>query len=178
MSLKHSILALLSLEEKTGYQLAKDVQTSIAFFWKATHQQIYRDLSGLEKSGLVSYRDVPQEEKPDKKIYSITRSGTQELLRWMKEPSKIPATRDSFMIKLFMGDLVKPSVLLDDLRKQKQIHEERQNKFQEAKERYFQDVSSAPRTEQYRYLTLRRGILLGQAWLEWCKEVEDFLNEQ
>jgi DNA-binding PadR family transcriptional regulator len=176
MSLKHSILAILSMEPKTGYQISKDVQNSISFFWKATHQQIYRDLAGLEEKGWVKHREVSQEEKPDKKIYSLTNSGKKELLRWMKEPSEIPATRDSFMIKLFMGNLVDSLVLLEDLRDQKKIHQSRQKQFQEAKEKYFADVSSLTQDDHYKYLTLRRGILLGEAWLAWSQEVESFLD--
>jgi DNA-binding PadR family transcriptional regulator len=178
MSLKHSILALLSIEPKTGYQLSKDVQDSITFFWKATHQQIYRDLVSLEENGWVKHREVSQEDKPDKKIYSLTKAGSKELMRWMKEPSEIPATRDSFMIKLFMGHLAESTVLLEDLRIQKNIHEARQKQFQEAKEKYFQNVSNSPLEDRYQYLTLRRGILLGQAWLAWCEEVEAYLKEQ
>jgi DNA-binding PadR family transcriptional regulator len=178
MSLKHSILALLSVEPKTGYQISKDIQGSITFFWKATHQQIYRDLVSLEQSGWVKHREVAQQDKPDKKIYSLTKSGTKELRRWMEEPSEIPATRDGFMIKLFMGHLVDPTVLLEDLRAQKKTHEIRQKHFEEAKENFFQNVTSLPIEDQYKYLTLRRGILLGQAWLAWCEEVEAYLKGQ
>ncbi len=53
MSLKHSLLALLSREAKTGYELSKDVGGSTGFFWTATHQQIYRDLAELERKGWV-----------------------------------------------------------------------------------------------------------------------------
>ena len=166
------------MEPKTGYQLSKDVQNSISFFWKATHQQIYRDLAGLEENGWVKHREVSQEEKPDKKIYSITKAGMKELKRWMEEPSELPVNRDSFMIKLFMGHLADPSTLLEDLRAQKKIHEVRKNNFQEAKEKYFPNESSLSIEERYKYLTLRRGILLGKAWLAWSKEVEAFLEGQ
>lgn len=176
MSLKHSILALLSPEPKTGYQLSKEIQSSITFFWKATHQQIYRELASLEQNRLVKHREVAQSNKPDKKIYSVTKEGTKELMRWMKEPSELPAIRDSFMVKLFTGHLTHPEILLEDLRNQKQVHEKRQNQFREAQKKYFQDVSSLSFEEKFQYLTLRRGLLLGEAWLSWCKEVEDFLE--
>jgi DNA-binding PadR family transcriptional regulator len=177
MSLKHSILAILSSEPKTGYQLSKDVEGSIRFFWQATHQQVYRDLADLERSGFVKHKEVTQEEKPDKKVYSITKAGTKELIRWMKEPSEIPATRDSFMIKLFMGHLVGAESLLKDLRNQKQIHENRQNLYRQIEKKYAHPFESLSADQQYMYMTLRRGILLEQAWLAWCQEVEDFLAD-
>ena len=176
MSLKHSILAILSSEPKTGYQLSKDIEGSIRFFWQATHQQVYRDLASLEEAGFVKHKNVAQEEKPDKKVYSITKAGTKELIRWMEEPSEIPATRDAFMIKLFMGHLVGAETLLKDLLNQKQIHESRQSLFRDIEKRYPRPFAAIPADQQYMYMTLRRGILLGQAWLAWCKEVEDFLE--
>ena len=176
MSLKHSILAILSSEPKTGYQLSKDVEGSIRFFWQATHQQVYRDLAHLEQSGFVTHTDVAQEDKPDKKVYSITKAGTKELIRWMNEPSELPATRDSFMIKLFMGHLAGADSLLKDLRNQKQIHEHRQTLFCYIEKKYSRNFESLPVEQQYMYMTLRRGIVLEKAWLAWCEEVEDFLN--
>lgn len=176
MSLKHSILAILSSEPKTGYQLSKDVEGSIRFFWQATHQQVYRDLASLEQSGFVKHKEVIQEEKPDKKVYSITKAGTKELLRWMEEPSELPATRDSFMIKLFMGHLIEPETLLKDLRHQKVIHENKQTLLRDIEMRYPRNFKSMPLEQKYMYMTLRRGILLGQAWLAWCEEVEAFLE--
>ena len=98
MFIKILILALLSLEPKTGYQLSKDVQGSTGFFWKATHQQIYRDLASLEELGWLKFPEVTQKEKPDKKIYSITKTGKKELVRWMKEPSETPVMRDPFSL--------------------------------------------------------------------------------
>lgn len=178
MSLKYSILAMLSIEPKTGYQLSKDVQGSIGFFWKATHQQIYRELSALEHSGWVKYTDVTQSEKPDKKVFSITKTGLKELINWMKEPSEPPVTRDSFLIKLFVGHLIEPSSILTDLRIQKKAHEERQSHYKNAEEKYFKNVRSLSIKEQYMYLTLRRGILLGKAWLAWCREVEEVLQKK
>lgn len=177
MSLKHSILALLSSNEpKTGYQLSKEVKGSTGFFWNATHQQIYRDLASLEESKWVRHADVTQKEKPDKKVYSITKSGTKELLRWMKEPSELPPTRDTFMIKLFVGHLIEPAAILKDLAQQKQLREAQQEQYRAIEEQYFQNPSAVPVEQQYMYMTLRRGVLLGKAWLAWCEEVEDFLK--
>lgn len=178
MSLKHSILAILSSAPKSGYQLSKDVEGSIRFFWNASHQQVYRDLAGLEKSGLVKYKEIAQEERPDKKVYTITKAGVKELLRWMQEPSELPATRDSFMIKLFMGHLVKTEYLLKDLRNQKHIYESRLNLLCDIEKKYPHDFKSIPTQQQYMYMTLRRGIILSQAWLSWCEEVENFLEAQ
>ena len=45
MALGDAILACLTEHPMTGYELAKTFDASIGFFWKADHQQIYRELS-------------------------------------------------------------------------------------------------------------------------------------
>ncbi len=47
MALGDAILACLTERPMTGYELAKTFDSSIGFFWKANHQQIYRELSRL-----------------------------------------------------------------------------------------------------------------------------------
>ena len=44
----------------TGYELAKTFDSSIGFFWKANHQQIYRELTKLRDRGHIQGREVVQ----------------------------------------------------------------------------------------------------------------------
>ena len=55
MSLSHALLAALSQQSATGYELAQHFDGSLGHFWKASHQQIYRDLAKLEAQGLVQH---------------------------------------------------------------------------------------------------------------------------
>lgn len=52
---------------KTGYDLTKLIPNS-------SHQQVYRELGKLQEFGFVSFDVVPQEDKPDKKVYTIVKS--------------------------------------------------------------------------------------------------------
>jgi DNA-binding PadR family transcriptional regulator len=58
MALADAILACLTERPMTGYELAKTFDASIGFFWKADHQQIYRELSKLRDRGHVQAREV------------------------------------------------------------------------------------------------------------------------
>ena len=53
VALGDAILACLTERPMTGYELAKTFDSSIGFFWKADHQQIYRELSKLRDRGHV-----------------------------------------------------------------------------------------------------------------------------
>src|SRR5437879_12646984 len=72
MALGDAILACLTERPMTGYELAKTFDASIGFFWKADHQQIYRELSRLRGRGHIQGREVVQSGKPNKLIYTLT----------------------------------------------------------------------------------------------------------
>ena len=87
MSLKHGLLGLISSEgSMTGYELDKFFKNSLNYFWQAKTSQIYRELNAMEDLGWLTSERVIQEEKPNKKVYSITSQGKQELLKWLLSP--------------------------------------------------------------------------------------------
>jgi len=51
----------------------------LEFFWQARHSQIYPELARLEEKGLVTHQVVEQQDRPDKKVYSVTDSGLDAL---------------------------------------------------------------------------------------------------
>ena len=54
MALGDAILACLTEHPMTGYELAKTFDSSIGFFWKADHQQIYRELLEAARPRAIS----------------------------------------------------------------------------------------------------------------------------
>jgi len=58
MALKHAVLAALLEGEASGYELSKRFDVSVANFWPATPQQIYRELDRLESDGMLDARLV------------------------------------------------------------------------------------------------------------------------
>lgn len=53
MALAEAILVCLTERPMSGYDLAKNFDASIGFFWRASHQQIYRELGRLREKGYV-----------------------------------------------------------------------------------------------------------------------------
>jgi DNA-binding PadR family transcriptional regulator len=85
MAIAHAILVSLVDCPASGYDLAKQFEASVGFFWRATHQQIYRELTKLEEQGWISAEVISQENRPDKKLYSVTDLGKQQLIEWINE---------------------------------------------------------------------------------------------
>ncbi|GAB6264265.1 PadR family transcriptional regulator [Photobacterium sp. R1] len=75
----------IKIKEKpsTGYDIQKVLESS--HIWKASHQQIYRNLNKLAKYGFVKIQNLPQIGKPDKKIYTITQLGEEKIHQFTSE---------------------------------------------------------------------------------------------
>jgi DNA-binding PadR family transcriptional regulator len=84
MALSHAILATLLSGPVSGYQLTKRFNTAIGYFWQATHQQIYRELTTLEARGYVER--VPSGAHPTEKRYILTPEGCTALSTWVTQP--------------------------------------------------------------------------------------------
>lgn len=105
MSLKYGLLGLLNYKPLTGYDLNKLFKHSLQHFWKAQTSQIYKELTSMEKDGLLASHIVVQTGSPNRKVYTPTPAGQAELHRWLADTEKelIPPTRDPFLLKLFFS---------------------------------------------------------------------------
>lgn len=171
MSLSYALLALLNDCPSSGYELNKAFETSVGCFWKASHQQIYRELGKLESWHWVSVELVPQSGKPDKKVYQMTALGRQELAAWVAQPADVPPIKEEILVKLFVGNLVEPAVLQRQITHHRQHYEALLATYRQIEAKGFPDRAQRDRADQLRYLTLRCGIRYATSWLEWCDEV-------
>jgi DNA-binding PadR family transcriptional regulator len=105
MPLRHAVLAALLEGEASGYQLAKRFDVSVANFWSATPQQLYRELDRLEAEGLVDARLVRQTRRPDKRVFTLTDEGRADLQRFTGTPARPVAMRDELLVKLQAVDV-------------------------------------------------------------------------
>src|SRR5467141_3482152 len=80
----------------TGYELAKTFDTSIGFFWKTDHQQIYRELSRLRDRGYIQGREVVQSGKPNKLVYTLTDDGRAPSAIGQPGRARPPRSRTTF----------------------------------------------------------------------------------
>ncbi|MGA1263145.1 MAG: PadR family transcriptional regulator [Prochlorothrix sp.] len=175
MALAHTILTVLANQPSSGYDISKRFEESVSCFWKASQQQIYRELAKMERQGWVSYETIPQAGKPDKKIYSATEQGLAELLFWFKEPSEPTPIREDLLVKVLAGATVSRSLLRQEVLYRRNWHDRQLYHYRE-KEALYHNSSDLPLAEHFRYLTLRRGIRYEQEWIEWCDEVLEFLD--
>lgn len=100
MSLKYALLAMLTAEPLTGYEVYKRFQGSVGQIWHAPDSQIYPELRRMEAGGLLAATAVPWGPKRDKTRYSITEAGVGELKDWLREDLVYSRDRDPVRLKI------------------------------------------------------------------------------
>ncbi|MGP1384361.1 MAG: PadR family transcriptional regulator [Thainema sp.] len=175
MALAHTILVVLVNEPCSGYDISKRFDEGVGCFWQASQQQIYRELSKMEDKGWVESEKIPQEGKPDKKIYYVTDTGKQELASWFAEPTEPTPIREDLLVKVLSGAFMPRDLLVKELQYRRQMHLD-QLAFYKEKDALFKAETNPSLPEQFRYMTLRRGIRYEMAWIDWCDEVLEFIK--
>jgi len=106
-----AVLALLAIEgEHSGYDLMKFVTQAIGHVWAPARSGLYAALPRLVSMGLARSRVVAQSTRPDKQLYRISKDGRAALDDWLETVE--PGARETFYLKLFVGGLTTPEVLL------------------------------------------------------------------
>jgi DNA-binding PadR family transcriptional regulator len=173
--LREVILTVLAHRPMTGYEIARNFDQVLSHFWRASHQQIYRELARMNDDGYVVFRAVAQSGRPDKKLYSLTKAGRGALKRWVAAPTDPPRPQNDLLVKLLAGLLVNRPALKREIAR-----------VQVATGAYLNQLHSMD--EQCRkqpletgydralFLALRRGLLVVEAQAAWLGEVSEFLS--
>jgi DNA-binding PadR family transcriptional regulator len=170
MALAHAILALLLDCPFTGYDLTKAFAGSIGSFWKATHQQIYRELAKLEEQAWVTVETIPQTGRPDRKLYSITDLGQQAFVAWANQPCDVSAVKEEILVKVFAGAIVGAAPICQEIQRHRQLHVDALANYRQMEHQFFANGDRLSKDQTFPYLTLRRGIRYEIDWIEWCDE--------
>ena len=82
MSVRHSLLAVLSAGPMHGYGLKTEFEAATGDVWPLNVGQVYTTLGRLERDGLVT----AAADADGQKVYQITEAGLDELGRWFETP--------------------------------------------------------------------------------------------
>ena len=175
MALADAILACLTERPMTGYELAKTFDASIGFFWKADHQQIYRELSKLRDRGHVQAREVVQSGKPNKLVYTLTDDGKAALRHWAARPSVPASIKDDLLVRLYALDDVDIEPLRTDLMARLEHHRDRHDRYERLLAKRFPQ-GAAVTADLGKLLSLKLGLRHEKMVAEWCEEAIEALS--
>jgi PadR family transcriptional regulator, regulatory protein AphA len=98
-----ALLGLLNVKAWTTYELAKQVQRSLGWFWPRTERKLYDEPKRLVAAGLATATEQ-HTGKRARTVYAINGAGRKALRSWLGEPSASPSLEFEGMVKVFFAD--------------------------------------------------------------------------
>ena len=169
MALAEAILVCLTERPMTGYELAKTFDSSLGFFWRASHQQIYRQLQQLRADRLVDSKDVIQTDRPNKTIYTISKKGIDHVRAWSRDLSDRPPVRDNMLLKLYALDKVDLEALGTEIANRLDKHRARLAVYERIMAKRYSGRELGLR-ESGRLLGLKVGLMTEHGYISWCED--------
>lgn len=180
MALRHAILASLKHGEASGYDLAKSFDVTVANFWSATPQQLYRELEKMHAAGLVSARVVEQQRRPNKRIYTLTDKGRAEIQAFIAADPRPTAIRDELLVQVETMEAADVPRIRETVSGRRERSEAKLAQYLQRRDAMLAGRSREEflRTTNHLgpFLTLDRGIRFEQENLAWCERVLADLN--
>jgi PadR family transcriptional regulator, regulatory protein AphA len=112
MSLRHALLGALADRPRTGYELLKHFEQSLAYAWPASHSQIYPELARLLDDGLIKQAATGPR---GSKTYAVTDDGVAEVRRWLRETQPERRVRSEGALRPFFLWLLEPEEAIRQL---------------------------------------------------------------
>lgn len=173
MALRNAILAALLEGEASGYDLAKGFDASVANYWIATPQQLYKELERMAAEGLIDTTVVHQEKRPNKRLHSISPAGRAALREFVGEPAKPTAIRDELMVKVQGMETEDAPAVRAAVAEKLEWAKAKLARYERLRRRLLDGRSEQGYLEEAErvgpYLTLMRGISFEQENIRWAE---------
>jgi PadR family transcriptional regulator AphA len=182
VSLRYALLALLSVEPMTGYDLAKRFESSVAFVWHAPDSQIYPELRKMAKEGLLQAEEVSWGPRGKKTQYRITEEGRAAFRAWMREPVEYSRERDPVHLKAAYLEWAEPNAAREHMQAHIDYHTMRRDQWAEmidqlragtnemlSKRLAATAEADRQRTVEYKVFTYEGLIARAETEIEWGK---------
>ena len=132
--------------------------------WSARTQQIYHELARLDADGFIRIKKTERSNRPDKKVYAITRAGLDELERGLLEEAPEAATKEELLVHVYAVERA-PGIVLARLKAHGHRSEEKARDLKKQR-------NATDRNEPGQFgvwLTLDAALSRASAEAEWCK---------
>lgn len=170
------ILGLLAHEDLTGYDIKKQIDGAISFFWKGSFGSIYPALGEMEKQGLVKRKKSDKSSGREKIVYHITKDGKETLKAWLNDEKAINDLKYETLLKMYFGGIQDRSVTIRNI----EIFEQQVKENLEVLKFYKGNLEKVLDNEDHvhYYLTVLFGIETYEAYLKWCNKAKKIMKEK
>ncbi len=119
MNVQTICLAILQLEDATGYEIRKRVaEGHFSHFVEASYGSIYPALNKLESEGLLSARVEEQDGKPNRRVYAINEAGRAALSSMFQQPARPDTFRSEFLFLAMFAQYLPLDIVRGAIEKQ------------------------------------------------------------
>lgn len=97
----YAILGLLAMRDWAAYELTKEMQRSLRYFWPRAESAVYVELKKLRESGHATAREEHRGKRTTT-IYSITGKGQKKFQKWLvKGPRRGAQLESEGLLRIF-----------------------------------------------------------------------------
>jgi PadR family transcriptional regulator, regulatory protein AphA len=157
------VLGLLAEGDRSGYDLLKRAERSVAHMWAPAKSQLYAVLPRLVEAGLAGRRTVRQTGRPDKQVYRLTRAGRAAVRQWLETAP--PKSWDELLLKVFFAELCSREALLRQL-----------DAYADVQRGFLAEYKAIAPATRYGALTVEYGLELMPARLKWLEKTRRELS--
>lgn len=98
-----ALLGLLDIQPWSTYELAKQVDRSLGWFWPRTERKIYDEAKKLVERGYATSASRATGARP-RTVYEITTDGRRALTTWLDRSSTPPKLEAEALVRVFFAD--------------------------------------------------------------------------
>ena len=167
MALRYALLGALADQPRTGYELLKHFQQSLAYAWPASHSQIYPELARLLEAGLIEQTGSGAR---NSKTYAVTDAGIAEVRAWLRDTAPDRRVRSDAALRTFFLWLLEPAEAREQLEGERGYWQGVHDEFVRIRE---EPTGRNKKARAFR-IALEGGIRTVEARLAW---LEDALAE-
>jgi PadR family transcriptional regulator AphA len=169
---RHFILGLLTHQPMSGYDIKRFLRGLGWLVGSPSFGVIYPALHTLLKDGLVSVEVSSYENKPPRKVYTITEAGERALREWINRPGVSNASSRAFTMRLILADHLSDDRLIAHLQQRRTQVAEHHTALERANGELDEEADLGQR------LALEYGIAVASAELAWLDGILEQLSAQ
>jgi len=119
VSIRYFILGLLTRQPMSGYDIKRFLKSLAWLVDSPSFGSLYPALHSLLENGLVTVEVVPRNDKPPRKIYTITEAGGQALREWVDQPIGSGVSLKAFVMRLILANNLSQAGLIAHLQQRR-----------------------------------------------------------
>ncbi|HTQ12746.1 MAG TPA: PadR family transcriptional regulator [Rhizomicrobium sp.] len=96
---------MVGIQPMSGYDIRKEIASSIGYFWHEGYGQIYPTLRRLAAEGMVAEKRAGGGRHGERTVFAITKKGRAHLKAWLARAPLAQTPRNEMLLKLFLGRL-------------------------------------------------------------------------